>query len=105
MDALQLLTWSLILYLCASLASLFLLGLDRLAIKLSGITSLVGGVIGIISGMVSQLTCCSLVSVMVRVSVSRLFSSASAACGLLLIRQPVKPSSALNSKNGRCGIP
>ncbi|EIP84103.1 hypothetical protein ECEC1845_0255, partial [Escherichia coli EC1845] len=31
--------------------------------------------------MVSQLTCCSLVSVMVRVSVSRLFSSASAACG------------------------
>ncbi len=32
----------------ASLASLFLLGLDRLAIKLSGITSLVGGVIGII---------------------------------------------------------
>ncbi|EKH29482.1 hypothetical protein ECFDA507_0268, partial [Escherichia coli FDA507] len=27
--------------------------------------------------MVSQLTCCSLVSVMVRVSVSRLFSSAS----------------------------
>lgn len=44
MDALQLLTWSLILYLFASLASLFLLGLDRLAIKLSGITSLVGGV-------------------------------------------------------------
>ena len=42
MDALQLLTWSLILYLFASLASLFLLGLDRLAIKLSGITSLVG---------------------------------------------------------------
>lgn len=41
MDALQLLTWSLILYLFASLASLFLLGLDRLAIKLSGITSLV----------------------------------------------------------------
>ncbi len=34
MDALQLLTWSLILYLFASLASLFLLGLDRLAIKL-----------------------------------------------------------------------
>ena len=33
MDALQLLTWSLILYLFASLASLFLLGLDRLAIK------------------------------------------------------------------------
>lgn len=31
MDALQLLTWSLILYLFASLASLFLLGLDRLA--------------------------------------------------------------------------
>lgn len=30
MDALQLLTWSLILYLFASLASLFLLGLDRL---------------------------------------------------------------------------
>ncbi len=28
MDALQLLTWSLILYLFASLASLFLLGLD-----------------------------------------------------------------------------
>ena len=52
MDALQLLTWSLILYLFASLASLFLLGLDRLAIKLSGITSLVGGVLGIISGMV-----------------------------------------------------
>ena len=51
MDALQLLTWSLILYLFASLASLFLLGLDRLAIKLSGITSLVGGVIGIISGI------------------------------------------------------
>ena len=51
MDALQLLTWSLILYLYASLASLFLLGLDRLAIKLSGITSLVGGVIGIISGI------------------------------------------------------
>ncbi|STI73002.1 hydrogenase 4 subunit B [Escherichia coli] len=45
MDALQLLTWSLILYLFASLASLFLLGLDRLAIKLSGITSLVGGVL------------------------------------------------------------
>lgn len=43
--------WSLILYLFASLASLFLLGLDRLAIKLSGITSLVGGVIGIISGI------------------------------------------------------
>lgn len=41
MDALQLLIWSLILYLFASLASLFLLGLDRLAIKLSGITSLV----------------------------------------------------------------
>lgn len=53
---------------------------------------------GLISGMVSQLTCCSLVSVMVRVSVSRLFSSASAACGRLLIRQPVKPSRALNSK-------
>lgn len=35
----------------ANLASLFLLGLDRLAIKLSGITSLVGGVIGIISGI------------------------------------------------------
>lgn len=51
MDALQLLTWSLILYLFASLVSLFLLGLDRLAIKLSGITSLVGGVIGIISGI------------------------------------------------------
>lgn len=51
MDALQLLTWSLILYLFASLASLFLLGLDRLAIKLSGITSLVGGAIGIISGI------------------------------------------------------
>ncbi|MCV5578956.1 proton-conducting transporter membrane subunit, partial [Escherichia coli] len=51
MDALQLLTWSLILYLFASMASLFLLGLDRLAIKLSGITSLVGGVIGIISGI------------------------------------------------------
>ncbi len=51
MDALQLLTRSLILYLFASLASLFLLGLDRLAIKLSGITSLVGGVIGIISGI------------------------------------------------------
>ncbi|EOA7959739.1 hydrogenase-4 subunit B [Escherichia coli] len=51
MDALQLLTWSLILYLFASLASLFLLGLDRLAIKLSSITSLVGGVIGIISGI------------------------------------------------------
>ncbi len=52
MDALQLLTWSLILYLFASLASLFLLGLDRLAIKLSGITSLVGGVsIGVISGI------------------------------------------------------
>ncbi len=51
MDALQLLTWSLILFLFASLASLFLLGLDRLAIKLSGITSLVGGVIGIISGI------------------------------------------------------
>ena len=50
MDALQLLTWSLILYLFASLASLFLLGLDRLAIKLSGITSLVGGVIGIVIG-------------------------------------------------------
>ena len=33
MDALQLLTWSLILYLFASLASLFLLGLDRLAIS------------------------------------------------------------------------
>ena len=32
--------------------------------------------------MVSQLTCCSLVSVIVRVSVSRLFSSASAACVL-----------------------
>ena len=47
MDALQLLTWSLILYLFASLASLFLLGLDRLAIKLSGITSLVGGVIAV----------------------------------------------------------
>ena len=60
---------------------------------------------GSISGMVSQLTCCSLVSVMVRVSVSRLFSSACAACGRLLIRQPVKPSRALNSKNGRCGIP
>lgn len=29
MDALQLLTWSLILYLFANLASLFLLGLDR----------------------------------------------------------------------------
>ncbi len=51
MDALQLLTWSLIPYSFASLASLFLLGLDRLAIKLSGITSLVGGVIGIISGI------------------------------------------------------
>ncbi|MBN6612856.1 hydrogenase-4 subunit B [Escherichia coli] len=51
MDALQLLTWSLILYLFASLVSLFLLGLDRLAIKLSGITSLVGGMIGIISGI------------------------------------------------------
>ncbi len=49
MDALQLLTVALILYLFASLASLFLLGLDRLAIKPSGITSLVGGVIGIIS--------------------------------------------------------
>ncbi|XNM71467.1 hypothetical protein ACLK11_14280 [Escherichia coli] len=40
-----------ILYPFASLASLFLLGLNRLAIKLSGITSLVGGVIGIISGI------------------------------------------------------
>lgn len=58
MDALQLLTWSLILYLFASLASLFLLGLDRLAIKLSGITSLVGGVIGIISGITHYAITC-----------------------------------------------
>ncbi|EMS0694472.1 hypothetical protein WKP90_001111 [Escherichia coli] len=45
MDALQLLTWSLILYLFASLASLFLLGLDRLAIKLSGICNQVNHLI------------------------------------------------------------
>ena len=40
MDALQLLTWSLILYLFASLASLFLLGLDRLAMLLAGENSI-----------------------------------------------------------------
>ncbi len=50
MDALQLLTRSLILYLFASLASLFYsVWTDWLL--LSGITSLVGGVIGIISGI------------------------------------------------------
>lgn len=51
MDILQSLTWLLTLYLFASLASLFLLGLDRPAIKLSGITSLVGGAIDITSGI------------------------------------------------------
>lgn len=50
MDALQLLTVADPLSVCQS-GFAVLLGLDRLAIKLSGITSLVGGVIGIISGI------------------------------------------------------
>lgn len=51
MDALQLLTLVADpLSVCQS-GFAVLLGLDRLAIKLSGITSLVGGVIGIISGI------------------------------------------------------
>lgn len=39
MDALQLLLCSLMLYFFAGIASLFLYGLDRIAIKISGIAS------------------------------------------------------------------
>lgn len=43
MDALQLLLCSLMLYFFAGIASLFLYDLDRIAIKISGIASLAGG--------------------------------------------------------------
>lgn len=59
---------------------------------------------GSISGMVSQLTCCSLVSVMVRVSVSnfllrlrRLRAFAHPPAG--------KAKQGAEQQNGRCGIP
>ncbi len=60
---------------------------------------------GSISGMVSQLTCCSLVSGDGAGQRFEAFSSASAACGRLLIRQPVKPSRALNSKTAGAASP
>ncbi|EGC06949.1 hydrogenase 4 subunit B [Escherichia fergusonii] len=51
MDALQLLLCSLMLYFFAGIASLFLYGLDRIAIKISGIASLAGGLVGIVSAL------------------------------------------------------
>lgn len=52
MDALQLLAGSLALYLFAGLVSLFLIGLDRLSIKLSGVNTLLAGLVGIGSALV-----------------------------------------------------